>query len=291
MPSCQTSRSRILQASMPASMPASTPASTPVGALSLSRGGGAAATAVLERDTRDSVIANVAHDLRSPLGAVYAALDFVLDTLLPPDEAHRLARKQLGIARSAAEQMFHLVTELLEGTTIDAGRLALCATPSDPLEMVRAAIDELDPFAARRGIALSCDLAPGLPLVLVDRPRIARVFSNLGANAIRFTPAGGGILFSAAPHGDAVRFSVTDTGSGIAPQHLPHIFDRFWRADQGSATGVGLGLAIAKSIVEGHRGQISVESKPGTGSTFSFTVPTAAAIEMTTFADGDQPAG
>jgi signal transduction histidine kinase len=175
---------------------------------------------------------------------------------------------------------------------MEAGRLMLRATPCDPVDIVRAAIDELGPLATPQGITLSCDVAPALPWVLVDRPRIARVFSNLGANAVRFTPRGGRITFGAVPHRDGVRFTVSDTGIGIAPQHMPHVFDRFWRADSNSTTGVGLGLAIAKSIVEAHRGEISVDSDPGTGSSFSFTVPTATTVgETSTFTDGDQRTG
>jgi signal transduction histidine kinase len=140
---------------------------------------------------------------------------------------------------------------------------------------VHGAVDELEPLAARRGITLSCDLAAALPAIHADRSRIARVFSNLGVNAIRFTPPGGCITFTATLAADAVCFQVTDTGSGIAPQNLPYVFDRFWRANPAASDGAGLGLAIAKWIVEAHLGKIWVESYPGSGSTFYFTVPLA----------------
>lgn len=225
--------------------------------------------------TRDLVIATVAHDLRNPLSVVYAVLDFVLANLLPDDDVHRGLRQHLHIARHAADQMLDLVTDLLDGTTMDAGPLALRVESCDPCEIVRRAVDELEPLAAQRGITLSCEVANALPAIHADRSRIARVFSNLGANAIRFTPPGGSILFTATLAADAVCFQVTDTGTGIAPQNLPHVFDRFWRANPAVSGGAGLGLAIAKWIVEAHLGKIWVESDLGSGSTFSFTFPVA----------------
>jgi signal transduction histidine kinase len=225
--------------------------------------------------TRDLVIATVAHDLRNPLSVVYAVLDFVLENLLPEEDVHRPVRRQLAIARQAADQMLDLVTDLLDGATMDAGQVALRVQSCDPGELVHRAVDELEPLAAQRGITLSRDLAAALPAIHADRSRIARVFSNLGANAIRFTPPGGSITFTAILAADAVCFQVTDTGSGIAPQNLPYVFDRFWRANPAASDGAGLGLAIAKWIVEAHLGKIWVESDPGSGSTVSFTVPVA----------------
>jgi two-component system sensor histidine kinase SaeS len=223
--------------------------------------------------SRDLVIATVAHDLRSPLGAVYAVLDFVLDQLLPEDDAHVMVRRHLGIARNAANQMLDMVADLLEGTTLEAGRLALAMAPCDPADIVRTVADELAVVASRRHITVACDLASRLPAIVADRGRIGRIFSNLGANAIRFTPPGGCVTLSATADGNAVRFNVVDTGIGINEQDLPHVFERFWRADCRSSGGVGLGLAIAKRFVEAHRGEIWVESTPGQGSCFSFTIP------------------
>jgi signal transduction histidine kinase len=225
--------------------------------------------------TRDLVIATVAHDLRNPLSAVYVALDLVLESLLTKDDTHRMVRRQLGIARHAAAHMLDLVTDLLDGTTMDDGRLALRVQPCDAYDIVHAVLDELEPLATKRDITLSRALAPELPPLLADRPRIARVFSNLVANAIRFTPPGGRITITATVDGDAIRFTVADTGIGIAQQDVPHVFDRFWRAESTSGSGTGLGLAIAKWIVEAHHGHITVESKPGIGSRFSFTILTA----------------
>jgi signal transduction histidine kinase len=226
--------------------------------------------------TRDLVIATVAHDLRTPLSAVYAALSFVLDDLLPQDDAHVLVRLHLGIARRAADQMIGLMSDLLDGTTMERGRLALRPTRCDCAEIVQAALAVLQPLAAQRGITLSSDHAPALPSILADPARLVRVFWNLGSNAIRFTPPGGRITFATSLDSHSVRFTVVDTGCGIAPQDLPYLFDRFWRGEGTSSGGVGLGLAIAKSIVEAHEGHFSVESTLGSGSSFSFTIPAAA---------------
>jgi signal transduction histidine kinase len=228
---------------------------------------------------RDLVVATVAHDLRNPLNAVQTVLDFTLENLLPNDESHQVVRRHLGIARNAAMQMNQLVAELLEGTTMDRGRLALRLAACDPHELARTAFDALEATASGRGITLSLDLAASLPALLADRDRLARVFSNLGANAIRFTPPDGHITIAASRADDAVRFTVSDTGIGISAQDLPHVFDRFWRADRNASGGFGLGLAIAKCIVDAHGGTMTVESNPGTGSSFSFTIPLASQLE------------
>lgn len=228
-----------------------------------------------EGQGRDLVIAMVAHDLRNPLGTIAAVLDFVLESLLPEDDTHVVARRQLTIARSAADQMLDIVTDLLLGTTMDRGQLTLRTRPCDTGELLHAALDELQPIARRRSITISCASGAALPTVLVDPARIARVFANLGANAIRFTPPGGCIVLSAAREGRMVRFKVADTGIGIAPQDVPRVFDRFWRGNPEAGGGIGLGLAIAKCIVEAHRGEIAVASDRGSGSSFSFTIPIA----------------
>jgi signal transduction histidine kinase len=135
----------------------------------------------------------------------------------------------------------------------------------------------LRPLAEGSAIKLESHVAPNLPLVLADATRISQVLSNLVGNAVKFTGRGGLISISAERGEGEVRFSVIDTGSGIPPEQLPHIFGRFWQAKSADRRGIGLGLAIAKGIVEAHRGRIWVESSVGLGSTFYFTLPTAPA--------------
>jgi signal transduction histidine kinase len=135
---------------------------------------------------------------------------------------------------------------------------------------VKGLLDEVielhRPLAEARGLRLEREEAPDLPPVLVDRSRVLQVFSNLIGNALRFTPEGGRITVRARREGNAVGFAVSDTGKGILPEHLPRLFDRYWQA-KSSREGAGLGLPIAKGIVEAHGGRILVESQPGAGST------------------------
>jgi signal transduction histidine kinase len=137
------------------------------------------------------------------------------------------------------------------------------------------ALDLLRPLAAAKRIALVTDLSPALPRVDGDRERLLQVFSNLGGNAIKFTPENGRIEIRVSVRESGVEFAVRDNGPGIASEDLPHIFDRFWQAKKAARSGVGLGLAIAKGIVESHGGGIRVESQPGQGSCFAFTLPVA----------------
>lgn len=137
------------------------------------------------------------------------------------------------------------------------------------------ALELLGPLAAAKRIALVTDLSPALPNVVADRERILQVFSNLGGNAIKFTREDGRIEIRAIVRDATVEFAVRDTGPGIAPEDLPHIFDRFWQSRKTARAGVGLGLAIAKGIVESHDGGMRVESELGSGSTFTFTLPVA----------------
>jgi signal transduction histidine kinase len=133
----------------------------------------------------------------------------------------------------------------------------------------------LRPLAAPKRIALVTTLSPALPPVAADRDRVLQVFSNLGGNALKFTPNDGRVEIYATPRDSMVEFGVRDSGPGMEPDALPHVFDRFWQAKHTSRGGVGLGLAIAKGIVEAHGGEIHVESEPGCGSCFVFTLPIA----------------
>ncbi|HYH79019.1 MAG TPA: HAMP domain-containing sensor histidine kinase, partial [Longimicrobium sp.] len=132
-------------------------------------------------------------------------------------------------------------------------------------------------LAAERGVVLAVDARADIPDVLADRARLLQVLGNLLGNAVKFTPDGGTVTVGAAPSGDGVGFWVADTGPGIDPAHLPRLFDRFWQAKRGDRAGLGLGLAIAKGIVDAHGGRIWAESIPGQGSTFYFTLPLVAA--------------
>jgi signal transduction histidine kinase/PAS domain-containing protein len=222
---------------------------------------------------RDRVMEIVSHDLRNPLGAVMALTDVLLDA--PTQDAASL-RDSLQTVRGAAGEMERLIRDLLDAAQIEAGHLTVVRQPADAGALLAETRRRFHEPAAARGIRIEARAEPGLPPVLADRGRVLQVMANLVGNALKFTPAGGTVTLYAARQDGAVRLSVRDTGRGIRPEHLPHLFDRFWQAPGSPRRGgVGLGLSIARGIVEVHGGRIWVESAEGQGSTFSFTLPLA----------------
>ncbi len=222
---------------------------------------------------RDDVLRVVSHDLGTPLSAVTITTSVLLRTLPEEDEATRT--RVLGI-RHLAEQMQRLRQDLLDVTSLEAGGLSVEAHPREAAALLEEAWEQAAPLAAEKPLRL--ELRPGedLPPVLADRERVLQVLANLLGNAIKFTPAGGEVMLSAEPAPGGVRFYVRDTGMGIAADDLPHVFDRFWQARRANRAGAGLGLAIARGIVEVHGGTIHAESREGEGSTFAFTLPAVA---------------
>jgi PAS domain S-box-containing protein len=220
---------------------------------------------------RDEVLAVVSHDLRNPLNVISLGATYLLKHLPESQEATSW-RKQGELIRRSAERAVHLIQDLLDVAKLEVGRMTVERKP----ESVRSLLDEIielhRSLAESHGLRLEREEEAELPPVLADRSRVLQVFSNLIGNALRFTPEGGRITVRARREGGAVGFSVSDTGKGIAPEHLPHLFDRYWQV-KSSREGAGLGLPIAKGIVEAHGGHIQVESQPGQGSTFSFTLP------------------
>jgi signal transduction histidine kinase len=171
-----------------------------------------------------------------------------------------------------------LVADLHELAQAEAGQLNLVRMPTALPDVVEQAVQMLQPQAAAKDVSLDVELAPGLPEVEIDRERIGQVIRNLMNNALAHTPAGGRIGVSAKQQNGAIYVAVSDTGEGIQPEHLPHVFDRFYRADRSRARltgGYGLGLAIVKQLVQAHGGVITVASQAGEGSTFTFTLPVA----------------
>ena len=222
---------------------------------------------------RDDVLAVVAHDLRNPLNTVSMAVSLMLEST-PVDRVQE--RRQVEIVRRATDRMNRMIQDLLDVKRMESGRLALDARPESPVGLINDTIDMLRPLAAGSTIRLEANVEEGLPQVLADSARIQQVLSNLVGNAVKFTPRNGRISITAEPAEGEVRFGVIDTGPGIPAEQLPHIFGRFWQAKASDRRGIGLGLAIAKGIVEAHSGKIWVESHVGLGSTFYFTLPTTA---------------
>jgi len=219
---------------------------------------------------REDLLAIVSHDLRNPLGVVLASTALLLKSNLPPDKQER-ARRQVEAIQRAGNRMNRLIRDLLDFASIQAGRLSVSMRPQDVAAMVAEVLDVMEPLAGPKGQHLVADVAPELA-IRCDHDRVIQLFSNLVGNAIKFTPDGGTITVRAAPEGDIVRFSVVDTGPGIPREELAHVFDRYYQAQRKNRDGIGLGLSIARGIVEAHGGRIWAESEEGKGSTFSFTL-------------------
>ena len=232
-------------------------------------------TAALEEGEklRQDLMADVAHELRTPLSVLQGNLRAILDDVYPLEKAE--------IARLYDETrlLSRLVNDLRELAQAEAGQLSFNLQATDIAGVLRATVINFEPAAESKGIHLSAKVAGDLPPVLADPDRLAQVLRNLLTNALRHTPEGRQVTVSAATAGDAVEIAVTDSGEGIAPEDLPRVFDRFWRADRSRSRaegGAGLGLVIVRAIVEAHGGQVSAASDgPGQGSTFRFTLPIA----------------
>ena len=223
------------------------------------------------RRARDQVLSVVAHDLRNPLNTMLMASQLLADTL----PAESPARRQVAIVQRAGDRMNRLIQDLLDIKRLESGRLTLDLRPIAARALLLDAVEMLRPVASASGLELVLDAPDDLPRVTADAHRVQQVLSNLIGNAIKFTPKGGRITVSAVSADGEVRCEVGDTGAGIPADQLPHIFGQFWQATRGDRRGIGLGLAIAKGMVEAHGGRIWVESTLGEGSSFFFTLRTA----------------
>lgn len=220
---------------------------------------------------RDKVLRTVAHDLRNPLNTI--ALSAGLLTELHPIEEGTPEDRAVKAIESAVQRADHLIRDLLDVARVERGVLPMELQAEEVRPLLVEVIRLQQPQAAEKGIELKLDAPEDLPRISVDRYRLFQVFENLIGNALRYTPEGGRITIGAEVRDGKVLFSVTDTGSGIPPEHVPHLFDPFWQALHRQEGGAGLGLAISRGIVEAHYGRIWAESEVGVGSTFYFTIP------------------
>jgi PAS domain S-box-containing protein len=222
---------------------------------------------------REELLAMVSHDLKNPLGAILLTTAVLRRMEIEGEQGERLQGHVEKIQR-AAERMNSLIRGILDLARIEAGIFLIEPAPHPPLALMDEAIEMLQPLAAQKSLRLERQVrSQSLGPVLCDRERVLQVFSNLLGNAIKFTPAGGSVLVSAEPVEGTVLFSVKDTGPGIPAEQVPHLFDRYWQARDKARMGTGLGLFIARGIVDAHGGQLWVDSTVGMGSTFSFTLP------------------
>lgn len=218
-------------------------------------------------NAREEVLKRVSHDLRNPLGTIAMVTDFLLETPLPDEQRAR----HLGIIKRQGERMGRLINDLLDAARIQAGILGIEPDTVQIADLFESVTEMMRPLANDRHIELRAGSTEGLPAIRVDAERVNQVFSNLIGNAIKFTPEFGQITLGAARMDDKIRLSVSDTGPGIPPEILGRIFGNMWQARRNDTRGIGLGLTIAKAIVEAHGEQIGVVSHLGEGTEFWFT--------------------
>lgn len=232
---------------------------------------------------RREFVANVSHELRTPIASIKAMVETLEAGAI---EDRELTFDFLNRMVAESDRLAALVDDLLDLGRLESGRVNLHLEPLDPADLLTRAAERLRPQTERARVSLSTDLAIGLPRVLADRARIEQVILNLVHNAIKFTPAGGSITVTAEPRGNELVVAVKDTGAGIAPADQNRLFERFYKVDRSRRSeGTGLGLAITKHIVQAHEGAIWVESEPGKGATFYFSLPFAASHSRNTSGD------
>jgi signal transduction histidine kinase len=228
-------------------------------------------------EARRDLVAAVSHDLRTPLASARALMEAVADGVVDDPETRA---RYLATARGELAKLGRLVDDLFELARIDAGVLQLELEETSLRDLVSDTLSSFGPEAERRGVRLVGEIAPEVDPVLANPSKLQRVLYNLVSNALRHTPADGTVFLRAEPEEDVVRVEVADTGEGIAPEDLPRVFERSFRGEKsrslpetgGDDSGAGLGLAIARGLVEAHGGKIDVVSRLGEGSRFSFTL-------------------
>jgi signal transduction histidine kinase len=218
---------------------------------------------------RDSVLAIVAHDIRSPLATITMVASLLEDETL--DEQRR--RHFLEMIRKASSQIDKLIRDLVGIAQIESGQLAMEKIPTPLHSLLQDVVEAHSQRATGLGITLNLDMKQTDMVVDIDRDRIIELLNNLLSNALKFTSPGGYVSVHCDRTPTYVTIAVEDTGRGITEEQLPHVFERFWQAQHARRAGAGLGLAICKGIVEAHGGDIRVESREGVGSTFSVELP------------------
>ncbi len=222
---------------------------------------------------RADLIAWVGHDLQTPLASIRAILEALADGMIEDPQS---VQRYLLTAQRDVRSLSLLIDDLFQMAQLDTGGLPLEREDSSLGDLISDTLESFSELAARRGVTISGQADPALDPVFMDTMKIGRVLNNLIANALRHTPSGGKIQVLARRSANGVEVSVRDTGEGIQPEDLPKIFDSFYRGEKSRSRatgGSGLGLAISRGIVRAHGGDITVDSQPGRGSTFTFTLP------------------
>jgi signal transduction histidine kinase len=222
---------------------------------------------------RSDLIAWAGHDLQTPLASMRAILEALADGMVDDPEA---VQRYLKTAQRDIRSLSLLIDDLFQMAQIDAGGLQLDLAPNSLGDLISDTLESFSELAARQGISLEGTVDPDVDPVCMDAARIGRVLNNLVGNALRHTSAQGRVQVCARRQGPRVEVCVSDTGEGIHPQDIPHIFEQFYRGEKSRSRatgGAGLGLAIARGIVQAHGGEIRVESEPGEGTRFIFSLP------------------
>ncbi len=222
---------------------------------------------------RRDLIAWVGHDLRTPLTSIRAILEALADGFV---EDTATMQRYLHTAQQDVRALSHLIDDLFEMSQMEAGGLRLELLPNSISDLISDTLESFSAQAAQQDVTLRGQVDSETDPVAIDAQRIGRVLYNLVGNALRHTPPGGQIEITARREMGALRVEISDTGEGIRPEDLPHVFEQFYRGEKSrnrATGGAGLGLAIARGIVEAHGGKIGVESEPGKGARFSFTIP------------------
>lgn len=221
--------------------------------------------------TRKQLLADLAHELRTPVSVIDAYLESIEDGIHPLDQT------TIGVLRDQTRRLARLSSDVRTLTEAERDAAQLDIENVAPSAVIATAVDAFAAQYRAKGVVLKSDIAPNLSDLPADRQRLDQVLANLLTNALRHTPAGGRVEVSATAHGNSVRITVSDDGDGIAAEHLPRLFERFYRADSArdrAHGGSGIGLAIAKALVDAHGGRIGVASAgPGTGATFTVDLP------------------
>ena len=221
---------------------------------------------------RDDFLAMVSHDLNNLIGGIIVSAEILAKLGSTTPEGRKIATGTTRIQLCAA-RMRRLIGDLTDVTSLGAGKLSITSTPTDQGVLVAEAIETFQCLAAEKQIELEAECAGGPLAVECDHERIVQVLANLVGNAVKFTPDGGRVSVAATGRGEEALFSVTDNGPGIPADLLEAVFERFWQMGENDRRGLGLGLYIARGIVEAHGGRIWVESRVGHGSSFHFTLP------------------
>lgn len=217
---------------------------------------------------RDEIMGLVAHDLRNPLSAILMRANLIRENA----ESATIEKHASGI-ESVVQRMGALIKTMLDVATIESGHFTVKPERCEAANLVDATLEMFDGLAAKKQIKLESQLASPNTVVRADRDRVLQVLQNLVGNALKFSPQDGHVIVAVERERDGVRFRIADDGPGIPTENLANVFDRYWKRETGGAKGTGLGLFIAKGIVEAHGGRIWVENVPGHGAAFSFTLP------------------